>query len=131
MREIKFQVMDTKDHWHTFSLGDLAVGFVGKNAEFKPETWRQYTGLKDKNGKEIYEGDIVYGHMNDTRYVVAHGAYNHLCIDNEVSPNCYGVYIHNVDDAKTFGEHVGESLDEADKYLVVMGNIYENAELLE
>jgi len=59
VREIKFRAWDGEHILLPFySLEDLAYRsllFENKNL-----IWMQYTGIKDKNGKEIFEGDIIY-----------------------------------------------------------------------
>lgn len=61
MREIKFRAWDKENSEMTlFTFDDVSSGQVGNNDQYISEmVVMQYTGLLDKNGKEIYEGDII------------------------------------------------------------------------
>ena len=99
--------------------------------EIDRSTLGQYTGLKDKNGKEIYEGDIIKMHYFFDNYdLIIIGAF-------EDEANLIGIvkcelldgfYVKDIDDnGRSYLQWVQETTEE----LEVIGNIYDNPELLE
>ena len=98
---------------------------VKKQFPVIPETVGQYTGLKDKNGKEIYEGDILGVNTSIEYEYVVEWNENNCCftsiqggIDNLIG---------DIDSEINFHLLSNMRLDLCD----VIGNIYDNPELLE
>lgn len=118
MREIKFRAWDEeeKKFWY-FTLEDV----LKRNMSYKG-SWdkkilkgekQQYTNLRDKNGKEIYEGDILKVKFDDVpiNLYVKYDMGEYLLVkEGEWEDSLYAcMWFHKVE---------------------VIGNIYENKDLL-
>lgn len=81
----------------------------------------QYTGLKDKNGKEIYEGDIIREEI-DFNSKMTDGVFTYV-VEWDDDTLCYKL--------KADVESIHDELWEVNASVKVIGNIHENPELLE
>jgi uncharacterized phage protein (TIGR01671 family) len=118
MREIKFRAWDKKK-LEMYSNNSNILGNMGSyHPAGQVPNWdiMQYTGLKDRNGKEIYEGDVV-------QYSTAY--YGKLKTDNKQEIKWIEDMEHD-----GFGEPLATGFLLRGYDWEIIGNIYENPELL-
>lgn len=122
----KFRAWDSKNKEMVYFdfdlLNDESRAFYKVSIEGSEKM--QSTGLKDKNGKEIYEGDIIQKDHSDQFYVVEYCLKGH---------NCGGFRLRNLEDNK-WSDFDQESIwmpsDEPKNFDKIIGNIYENPKLI-
>jgi uncharacterized phage protein (TIGR01671 family) len=119
MREIKFRAWDKENEEWVYNPES---GYIDVKQDDEIEfdydenriILQQYTGLKDKNGKEIYEGDIVKSENKMIVFV----EWNDL----DGSWHCFNKN-HKFHSTWTLGHFINDKIE-------VIGNIYENKDLI-
>ena len=125
MRDIKFRAWDKdRKRWTNYSIAEDLPRFYDKHTgcwktdkEGKRFVLSQYTGLKDKNNREIYEGDVIKA-ISFARWigVVEYSDENQAFIFDDLDKKYRGkstVFMNQFDDG-----------------FEILGNIYENPKLL-
>lgn len=125
MREIKFRAWDKAlKKWTNYSIDDDLLMFYDKQGECweidrggERFVFSQYTGLKNINGKEIYEGDIVRAvGFSEWIGVAKYSDKNQAFVFEGIDKNYRGNIVF---------------MSQFDQGFKILGNIYENPELLE
>lgn len=121
MREIKFRCWNNNQmlYWDFDSAHEIFIQLNSFPIPFQP--LMQYIGLKDKNGKEIYEGDIVNIEISKNIFEIfkiEYRAPEFILTDNN---NFYR------DRPERLQGYNGFTLGSCE----VLGNVYENQDILE
>lgn len=102
-----------KDNKYMIQSDELEMGEYNKYFITDDNSIGQFTGLHDKNGKEIYEGDIIRATKRT---------------DLELNYHNFKVFMHN--GCYMFGNYNAHEFFDKFNFKEVIGNIYENKELL-
>lgn len=124
MREIKFRAWDKYlKRWTNYSIADDLPRFYNKHTG----CWKtdrdgerfilcQYTGIKDISGVEIYEGDIfIARNSHNCKFKVIYDGSRFIGVNYDRERVCY----------------VDSCYKNGSSRLEIIGNIYENPELLD
>lgn len=135
MRDIKFRAWNKEFKTMDFGGGDLLLRIVNKKAFSEP---MQFTGLRDRKGKSVYEGDIV-----EKVYVDPVGGVHFDIADGTLEVGFeHGQFVLYREEPQALmkwcdskeGEYIpnyGVRTEYKDTIcLQIVGNIYENPELL-
>lgn len=132
MRDIKFRYWDKKKREMIYCgklyIADSHISFTEEEFTYiddHPEDNKnyvvmQYTGLKDENGKEIYEGDIVV----NIDYGMCTICFGEGWVECGAFPISAGFYLYRDDAIEV------SVADFVPNELIIIGNIYENPNLL-
>jgi len=128
MREIKFRVWDAEigkmvyphdrgdlEH-HVLSIDKDSLTYLNYQTSAMSRELMQFTGLKDKNGKEIYEGDVIEYEWDNIGVIKHEVKFVSGGFVMQQIKNIVGTWAIRINPYNKFSE--------------VIGNIYENPELL-
>lgn len=136
MRPLKFRAyMTDKDEFIYFDLNDPDEHLFGRhglleNEAFEP--WQQFTGLLDKDGVEVFEGDIVevkFAHgtkRSDVRFFADFGVFALSEVPNYYVTTPFDRPMGSSGSSTSYKPYTWKTY----RSIEVIGNIHQNSDLL-